>query len=162
MDGPLAGGIPGIPAGIVYLAVNYGRLPLTTSLAPAIRYAEEGFELYEGLHRQISSHLDILGSYPSSAEVFLQDSRVPPIGHIIKQSDLAETLRSIASYGISGFYQGKMAMKLVHGMQQFGGIWSLNDLEQYVVLERRPIEINYQNIKVVSASLPSAGNVLLP
>ena len=161
LDGPLAGGIPGVPAGIVYLAMNYGRLPLTTSLAPAIRYAEEGFELNERLHRHISNNLELLASYPSSVEVFLPDSRVPPIGHIIKQTDLAETLRSIATSGISGFYQGEMAMKLVYGMQQFGGIWSLNDLQQYVVLERRPIIIKYQDISIVSASLPSSGGIVL-
>jgi gamma-glutamyltranspeptidase / glutathione hydrolase len=160
-DGPLAGGIPGIPAGIVYLAQNYGVLPLTATLAPAIEYAEQGFKISPGLQRHISNNQDLFRNYPSSTKVFLLDSNAPPVGHILIQKDLAKTLQSIASNGFAGFYQGDVARKLVQGMNQNGGIWSLKDLEQYVVLERRPVEITYKNIKVISASLPSSGGVVL-
>jgi gamma-glutamyltranspeptidase/glutathione hydrolase len=161
VDGPLAGGIPGIPAGIVYLALNYGRLPLTTSMAPAIQYAEQGFEISPGLQRHISNKLNLLMKYPSSAETFLVDNKAPPTGHLLIQKDLATTLRSIANNGVAGFYQGETARKLVQGMKQHGGIWSLKDLQQYVVLERRPTITSYKNIKVISASLPSSGGIVL-
>ena len=58
-DGPLAAGIPGLPAVLVHLAQHYGRLPLSDSLQPAIRYASEGFEVSElfgnGLRRRGTS-----------------------------------------------------------------------------------------------------------
>ena len=53
-NGPLAAGIPGLPAALVHLAENYGRLPLAKSLVPAIRFAEEGFPAYEELVRRLA------------------------------------------------------------------------------------------------------------
>jgi gamma-glutamyltranspeptidase/glutathione hydrolase len=161
LDGPLAGGIPGIPAGMVYLAVNYGRLPLAESMAPAIALAELGHGISQDLHQHIQNNLELLRRYPSSAKVFLQQSEALPAGHVLIQEDLARTLRSIAEYGVSGFYQGEIARKLVQGVQEYGGIWTLQDLERYVVLERRPVEFTYKGIKVVSASLPSSGGIVL-
>ena len=164
LDGPLAGGIPGTPAAMVYIAKNYGRLPLQILLAPAISLAENGHKISPSLHQQISRKMSLLSRYPSSAKVFLDQteaSLIPPVGYVLYQKDLAKTLYSIAMSGAAGFYQGEMARKLVQGVQQHGGIWSLRDLEQYVVLERRPIEFTYNNIKVVSASLPSSGGIVL-
>lgn len=161
LDGPLAGGIPGVPAGLVYIAMNYGRLPLATSLVPAIRYAEKGFAISPGLQRSIQGRSDVMLRYPSSVEVFLPDGKVPEIGQILVQSDLANTLKSIASKGLAGFYYGEMAASLIQGMQQYGGIWSLKDLEQYLVLERSPMKFTYHDMKIVSASLPSSGGIVL-
>jgi gamma-glutamyltranspeptidase / glutathione hydrolase len=161
LDGPLAGGIPGIPAGMVYLALNYGRLPLNKLLAPAIALAENGYKVSQVLHQHISNNLGLLSRFPSSAAVFIHQGAAPPVGHVLIQKDLANTLRSIANYGVAGFYQGEMARKLVLGVQQHGGIWSLGDLQGYVVLERRPVEFSYRGIKIVSASLPSSGGIVL-
>ncbi len=161
LDGPLAGGIPGIPAGMVYLSMNFGRLPLAVSLAPAISYAENGFELGPGLRGGIAGKHEQLSSYPSSAAVFLLDGEVPDVGHMIIQKDLANTLRAIANNGFAGFYQGEIARKMVHGVQQAGGIWTLRDLEQYVVLERAPVVTQFHDIKIISASPPSSGGIVM-
>lgn len=161
LDGPMAGGIPGIPAGIVYLAMNYGRLSLEASLKPAINYAEQGFSVSSGLHRQIESSQERFKRYPSSASIFLSQGDVPIVGSLLMQSDLAATLKSIANSGFAGFYQGEMASKIVQGVTANGGIWTLEDLNNYVVLERRPFEITYKDIKVISASPPSSGGIVM-
>ncbi len=161
LDGPLASGIPGIPAGMVYLAMNYGKLPLSVSLAPAIRYAEQGFLVTPGLSEAIERARDDFEKYPSSAKIFLPEGNVPAAGDRLIQADLAVTLRSIANLGFAGFYQGEMANKIVSGVSANGGIWTTEDLQSYVVLERRPLEVSYNGVKVVSASPPSSGGIVI-
>ncbi len=161
LDGPLASGIPGIPAGMVYLAMNYGKLPLSVSLAPAIRYAEQGFLVTPGLSEAIERARDDFEKYPSSAKIFLPEGNVPAAGDRLIQADLAVTLRSIANLGFAGFYLGEMANKIVSGVSANGGIWTTEDLQSYVVLERRPLEVSYNGVKVVSASPPSSGGIVM-
>jgi gamma-glutamyltranspeptidase/glutathione hydrolase len=161
LDGPLAGGIPGIPAGLVYLAMNYGRLPLSISMAPAIKYAQQGFPISSGLSQSIERAREDFQSYPSSSKIFLPEGNVPDAGYQLIQADLAATLKSIANQGFAGFYQGEMASKIVQGMTANGGIWTAEDLQNYVVLERRPFETNYKDIKIVSASPPSSGGIVM-
>ena len=105
--------------------------------------------------------LELLRRYPSTAAIFLQDNEVPALGARIVQAELAATLRSLASEGNAGFYQGKVARKLVQGVRAAGGIWTLQDLDQYRVVERQPIVFRYRDLQVVSAAPPSSGGVAL-
>jgi gamma-glutamyltranspeptidase/glutathione hydrolase len=161
LNGPLAAGIPGVPAGIVYLAANYGRLPLKKSLAPAIRYAREGFPVTPRYQRMVSFRLDLLKQYPSSAALFLQDGHIPQLGYRVVQPDLGRLLERIAAVGKDAFYAGGTARRLVHGVKSAGGIWSLNDLAGYHVVERAPTVTEYRGIRVVSASPPSSGGIVI-
>ena len=161
LDGPLAGGIPGIPAGLVYIAMNYGRLSLAQSMAPAIRFAEHGFAVTPGLQRQIEGRSEVMLRYPATAEIFLPQGKVPTPGTLILQKDLGKTLRSIADHGNAGFYSGEVAARLIQGMLQYGGIWTLKDLQDYLVLERPPVTFTYHDVTVVSASPPSSGGIVL-
>lgn len=161
VNGPLAAGIPGIPAGLVHLANHYGRLTLARTLAPAIRIARKGFAvntLYQSMARL---RLDALQASSVASQIFLMNNEVPTIGHRIIQHDLAQTLEYIATKGAAGFYQGVIADRLVSSVRDAGGIWSKADLEQYRVVEREPIRINYHGTKITSASLPSSGGVVL-
>lgn len=161
LEGALAAGIPGEPAALVHLAEHYGRLSLARLLAPAIRLAEEGFEVDEHFRKMARFRLELLRRYPSTAAIFLQDNEVPALGARIVQAELAATLRSLASEGNAGFYQGKVARKLVQGVRAAGGIWTLQDLDQYRVVERQPIVFRYRDLQVVSAAPPSSGGVAL-
>ncbi|NKB36325.1 MAG: gamma-glutamyltransferase [Gammaproteobacteria bacterium] len=161
LNGALSAAIPGVPAGIVHLAGRYGRLPLSKSLAAAIRYAEDGFRTGERYQRLASYRLDVLQQYPSAATIFLQDNRIPDIGFLLVQKDLAATLRKLAQHGNDGFYSGELADALVEGVRQAGGIWSLQDLQDYRVVERQPIVTSYRNVRIVSAPPPSSGGVVL-
>ena len=156
-DGPLAAGIPGLPAALVHLAENYGRLPLSESLQPAIRFAEQGFPAYDWhvsrLERLASDMND------SAQRVFLPAGKVPVVGSAIYQMDLAETLRSLAREGHDGFYKGPVAKKLLKGVQRDGGIWSEQDLVSYQIIEREPLIGSYRGVTVLSAPPPSAGGV---
>ncbi len=165
IDGPLAAGIPGIPAGMVHLAENYGRLPLARSLAPAIQRAREGFAVSEHYRRMAAFRRDALRASPAAAAIFLLDGEVPPLGHRIRQPALADTLETLARQGHDGFYRGPLAGKLVDGVRRAGGIWTLADLADYRVIERTPIRARYHSprgeMRITSAPPPSSGGIAL-
>ena len=158
-NGPLAAGIPGLPAALVHLAENYGRLPLADSLAPAIRYAEEGFPAYEELVRRLSRQAS--GLNEEARAVFAPGGEVPAAGELLRQSDLAATMRTLAREGRDGFYRGAVAATLVDGVQGGGGIWSAEDLLNYRVVEREPLTGKYHDADITTAPPPSAGGVAL-
>lgn len=161
MDGPLAAAIPGEPAALVHLAKHYGRLPLATSLATAIRLAESGFEVDAAYRRVAGLRLAVLQRFAETARTFLHQGQVPPLGHVIRQPQLAETLQALAAHGRAGFYRGEVADRLVAGVAAAGGIWTPEDLKQYRVLEREPVVFEYAGMRIVSAPPPSSGGVAL-
>ena len=161
INGPLAAGIPGVPAGMVHLAQRYGNLSLQKSMKAAIGYAKEGFAIGTRYQNLVSYRLEALQNYPDAAAIFLQDNRIPQIGFVVVQKDLAVTLEHIAKFGNDGFYRGELAEKLVLGVNQAGGIWSMKDLENYRVVERAPIVINYRGMRVISAPPPSSGGIVM-
>jgi gamma-glutamyltranspeptidase/glutathione hydrolase len=161
VNGVLAAGIPGTPAALVHIASHYGRLSLRDSLAPAIRLAREGFEVDAHYSRMAQFRLEVLRADPAAAAIFLYEDSVPEAGHRIIQEDLAITLEAIARGGNNGFYAGKVAKRLVAGVQASGGIWSLDDLAEYKVVEREPVRGEYRGMTVTSAAPPSSGGVAL-
>ncbi len=161
LDGPLAAGIPGEPAALVHLAAHYGRLPLERTLAPAVRLAREGFPVDPTFRRMAERRQSILLRWSASAAQFLQKGVPPDEGAILRQPDLAATLKRLAEGGHAGFYSGETARRLVEGVRAAGGIWTLDDLAQYQVVERNPITGSYRGLRITSAAPPSSGGVVL-
>jgi gamma-glutamyltranspeptidase/glutathione hydrolase len=80
---------------------------------------------------------------------------------LIRQPDLAATLKRFAKNGFDGYYKGETARLLVDGVRQAGGIWTAEDLENYRVTERQPMIVNYGGMKIITAPPPSSGGVAL-
>jgi gamma-glutamyltranspeptidase/glutathione hydrolase len=159
-NGPISAAIPGEPAAFEYLARKYGKLTLKQCLQPAIRLARDGFPLYARLQFGIKAKRDILMRSPDAAKVFLTaDGNVPEIGTVIKQPELANTLEAIAVQGARGFYEGRVAQNLVTGVRAGGGIWTLEDLKNYRVVERKPLIGEYHGARIVTAPPPSSGGI---
>ncbi len=156
-----AAGIPGIPAALDKLARDHGHLSLKTALAPAIRYARDGFEIGERYRKLAGFRLDVLRRHSATADIFLHDNEVPETGYVLKQPQLANTLETIAEDGSDAFYHGELADRIVKAVTERGGVWSLQDLADYEVMERQPIVARYHDMKIISASLPSAGGIVL-
>jgi gamma-glutamyltranspeptidase/glutathione hydrolase len=161
IDGPRAAGVPGEPAALDYIAKHYGRLPLARSLAPAIRAAKDGFKVTPHYRRMATFRLNVLRRSPAAAASFLQNNDVPPLGYLIKQPDLATTLQAIADKGRDGFYRGKLAAQLIHGVQHAGGIWTREDLLNYQIKTRTPQVIHYRGNTITTAALPSSGGMVM-
>ena len=158
-NGPLAAGIPGLPASLVHLAENFGRLSLAESLEPAIRFAEDGFPAYEEFIRRLDRRAPSMSE--AAREVFAPGGEVPVAGDLFRQSQLAATMRTLAREGHDGFYKGAVARMLVDGVQHEGGIWSADDLLDYQVVEREPLIGTYRDVTITTAPPPSAGGVAL-
>jgi gamma-glutamyltranspeptidase/glutathione hydrolase len=161
LKGPLSAGIPGEPAGLVWLAKHYGKLPLTASLAPAIRTARDGFKPDDRLLGSIKEEQRDLQRWPASAEKFLPGGKAPAAGEIWRDPDQAHTLELLAKYGDTGFYSGETAQKLVDAVHEAGGNWVLKDLASYRVKERTPITVDYRGYKIITAPPPSSGGVAI-
>lgn len=160
-DGPLAAGIPGIPAALAHLAERYGKLPLPASLAPAILYAKDGFAIEQGYITKMQWRLEAVQKFDSAAAIFLDQGQLPQAGWKLVQPDLAQTLSTLAQHGAKGFYEGKVAQSLVEGSKQHGGVWTREDLQNYRIVERDPIRSSYRGITLVSAPPPSSGGIAL-
>ncbi len=161
LDGALAAAIPGLPAGLVHLSEKYGRLPLTKSLAPAIRYAKNGFAINERHRKMLGHRIDILKKNRPASAIFLTQGNILKPFAILKQRDLAETLTQLAKSGRDGFYGGEVADKLVNAVRKAGGIWTQQDLDSYQIVEREPVKGSYQGISITSAPPSSSGGIVL-
>jgi len=161
VNGALSAAIPGLPAALVHLSEKYGKLPLADSLKPAINLANNGFAVNEHYQRLAKFRQPVLASHEAASSIFLLNGQVPDVGAVIKQTDLARTLELLSTQGFDGFYKGEVASQLVSGVQQNGGIWSEQDLANYTVKERAPVVIDYKNIKITTATLPSSGGLVL-
>jgi gamma-glutamyltranspeptidase / glutathione hydrolase len=161
LKGPLSSGIPGEPAGLVWLAKHYGKVPLTVSLAPAIRTARDGFQPDSRLIGAIQGEQQNLQRWPASTAKYLPNGKVPAAGEIWRDPAQAHTLELLAQYGDSGFYSGETAQRLVDAVQAAGGHWTLKDLSSYRVKERTPITVDYHGYKIITAPPPSSGGVAI-
>jgi len=161
LDGALAAAIPGTPAALVHLAERYGRLSLAESLVPAIRLAEDGFFADAAFLQMARFRLPALRDGADAADVFLRDGDLPAEGERIVQPALAATLRRLAEDGQAGFYEGETAERLVDGVRAAGGIWRLEDLAGYSVVERVPVVLHYRGARIVTASPPSSGGIAI-
>ena len=165
-SGVLSAAIPGQPAALVHVAEKYGSLPLEALFSPAIRLANDGFPVYTHYYLGLKPKAQLMiDNSPAAAEVFLVDGGAPEIGVIVRQPELAKTLGLLAKHGHKGFYKGQFAKKLVQGVRDAGGIWTMRDLAAYKIIEREPMIAtfggSYLNLKLIAASPPSAGGIAL-
>jgi gamma-glutamyltranspeptidase / glutathione hydrolase len=161
INGALAAAIPGQPAALDHLASRYGRLPLQRSLAPAIRVAREGWTFGAKNAAMLAPRRDIVAAHPAAAALFLPGGEPPAIGTLMRNPDYADLLQRIAADGAAAFYRGEFAARLVDGVRAGGGIWTLQDLADYRVVEREPLTIEHRGWRIVTAPPPSSGGVAL-
>jgi len=152
-------GVPGSVAGLVFAETHLGKLTLAQVMAPAIRLAREGYPLTWQEARDMRDD-KYLGKFPESRRIFQRDGNYYKQGEIFRQPELARTLERIAS-NPSDFYHGAMARELATSIQKGGGLITTNDLANYEVKERAPVEGSYRGYQVISAPPPSSGGTVL-
>src|ERR1035437_6992327 len=150
-------GVPGSVAGLVYAEKQYGKLTIEKVMAPAIKFARDGFPLaYEDA--QALKDDDYLAQFPESKRIFLRDGNYYRPGELFKQPELARTLERLAK-DPDEFYHGAMARELAAAIHKGGGLVTAADLAAYEVKEREPIRGSYRRYDIISAPPPSSGGV---
>ncbi|MEZ4273516.1 MAG: gamma-glutamyltransferase [Myxococcota bacterium] len=133
-NGILSVAVPGAVAGYLDLQERFGVLTRQQVMAPAIQAAQEGFAVTELYRQRAHWRRKVLRSDPEASRTFLVPDehgifQAPPLGYLLKQPDLARTLKLIAAEGAVAFYRGVIAEQLVRDMQSRGGIIGMADLK---------------------------------
>jgi gamma-glutamyltranspeptidase/glutathione hydrolase len=160
-EGPLSISVPGAVGGAAFAVQKYGTRPLTDVLAPAIEIAEEGFPISEALADGLRSSRDKLAKFPSTTKIWFRGNQPLAMGDIVKNPDLARTLRTIASQGAEPFYRGAIASNTAAFLKANGGIIAEGDLAAYKPYEDAPIHVNYRGTDVYECPPNSQGMVML-
>jgi gamma-glutamyltranspeptidase/glutathione hydrolase len=159
--GHLAVAVPGTVHGLELALKQYGTMKRAALMAPAIRYAEQGFELEQGDVDMLRAATADFAKDPATASIFLNKGQPFDVGQSLVQKDLARTLRRISDEGERGFYQGPVGAAIVASSQAGKGIITQADLDQYRTREMKPVECDYRGYRVVSAPPPSSGGVIV-
>lgn len=179
--GPLAAVTPGTPGGLMVMLAEYGSLSLAEVLAPAIEMAD-GYPIEESAVRAIERHRDRILEWPYSTAVFLprddDGPRGPTVGEVFRQPDLKATLmklvdteraaladgldRKAAIYAAyDRFYRGDIAEEIVRSMREHGGLFTMQDLDQWQVRIEKPVSTSYRGVDVYKLTTWTQGPVLL-
>jgi gamma-glutamyltranspeptidase/glutathione hydrolase len=162
--------VPGTVAGLELALKAYGTMKLADVMAPAIRFAKEGFPVSEKLANELEEEKSGLQQFPVSKRIFLHDGKKLLAGDTLRQPELAATLQRIAKNGAAEFYSGETARTVVDDIKRNGGIISLDDLAQYKPKIREVLRARYQvesregatqNWEVLTSPPPSSGGVAI-
>lgn len=146
--GPLPVSVPGCVDGWCMLHERLGQLPLSEVLAPAIRYAREGFPVSELVAYYWGRSAPILSNYPGFAEQMLIDGRAPKKGELFRNPNLAKTYETIAKLGREGFYEGEIAETIGAYMKKHGGYLTADDLRAHRGEWIDPVSTSYRGYDV--------------
>lgn len=145
---PAAVTIPGAIDAWTRLHADHGRLPLPDVLAPAIRFAGEGYAISPRVHRDWLEEEALLAADSTAARIFLPNGRAPRIGEVHRQPELAETLKRIAAEGRGGFYTGPVAEDMVSYLRSLGGLHTMEDFANARGDYVTPVTTNFRGYTV--------------
>ena len=162
-DGPVLANVPGTVAAMHLAWTKYGSKRLTWAqlIEPAIRAAEKGYEVSEGLATTLSVEREGFLKYPASRALFFRDGVPLVAGDTVRNPDLAWTLREIAKDGADAFYRGTVARRMVDALSKEGNAIRLPDLDRYEARERAPVSGTFRGNAVYASAPPVAGGATL-
>ncbi|MBU4582076.1 MAG: gamma-glutamyltransferase [Proteobacteria bacterium] len=159
--GYAAAAVPGTVAGLSTALEKYGTMKLPRVMAPAILRAEQGFTVSPTLARIIVDTIADVVQNDALAKILCPDGLPLEAGDILKNPDLALTLRLIAAYGPDLFYRGELADAFAKVMADNGGFITKADLSSYKAIIRKPVRGMYRGHELVSAPPPSGGSTVI-
>jgi len=158
-DGHLASGIPGTIAGL-FAVMKYAKLPFKQLIQPAIDLAEKGFAITAYQARDLNELKKEFLQFNFAPVAFVKE-QAWMAGDSLVQKELANTLKRIRDKGAKDFYEGETAKMIAAEMVKGKGIITLDDLKNYVVKERKPMEFDYKDCHIITMPLPSSGGIIL-
>lgn len=154
--GALAVGVPGTIAGLFAIYEEFGTLPFSDLIQPAIDLAKRGVVVTENDARNLASTQTSFEK-ANGQKIFL--NREWKAGDTIKYVELAATLERIRDHGKREFYEGRTADLLVSRMQELGGIITKEDLKNYEAKRRDPLKFQFKDLNIISMAPPSSGGI---
>ena len=160
--GWLSAGVPGTLAGLQRALDRYGTRSFREMVAPAIRLAEEGFPISEGLARGIRAVVNQLRKDPGSAKLLLKDGEPLQAGDRFRNPNLAKMLEKLARYNsVEPFYSGDIARRIAEEFHKHGGLVTAMDLAGYQAREVEPLEFEWRGLTIRTAPLTAGGLTVL-
>ena len=168
--------VPAAPDAWITALRRYGRMSFGEVAAAAIRFARDGFPMYPLMAESLKRHEADHRSWPSTAAIFLPNGRVPEVGEVFRQTDLAASLQYMADEeraaaprgreaGLEAardaFYRGDIAREIVAFMKQEGGLLSAEDLAEYRSPIGPPERRRFGDLEVFTCGAWCQGPVLL-
>lgn len=154
---------PGLFAGLGLASEKYGVLPWAESVAPAIRWTQQGFPLTGGAAEYLSyTHDTVFSWHPESYRALHHaDGSCLRAGETVYIPALANSLKQIAQAGASSFYTGELAAKIAAEIQEHGGLLTAEDLAAYTAIVRSPIRVRFGEWAVATNPAPAIGGAAL-
>lgn len=164
-DGVVGGrsvGVPGVLRMLEMAHQQYGRLPWASLITPAIKLAEEGFPVSPRLSAMLKTEPHLKKDPVAAAYFYDKEGNPRPVGHLLKNIELAAVLREIASGGADAFYRGQIARDIeakVRTHPANPGTLRAGDLVAYQAKVRTPICTDYKSWTVCGMPPPSSGGI---
>ena len=158
-NGALASGVPGMVAGFMEALSKFGTRSRQELLSRPIQMAAKGVRLSTYTEYALYDRWEKMN--PETRRIFGCGTKPCASGTLLKQPDLGRVLEAVSKKGASGFYQGWVAKRLAHGIQEAGGVLSEQDLAHYHAVARKPLYGSYLGHEIVTMPPPSAGGTLL-
>jgi gamma-glutamyltranspeptidase / glutathione hydrolase len=160
--GGLSVGTPGVLRMLEQLHRDHGKLPWARLFDDAIRLAEKGFTVSPRLAASIATDEHLRQS--PTARFYFYDGNSDPIraGAVLKNPELAASLKLIAAGGADAFYNGQIADQIVKAVVKSPknpGRLSRADLARYPARVRNPVCVDYRQWRICSAPPPSSGGI---
>ena len=156
----LASGVPGSVAGFGYAHEKYGTKSWKSLIEPSINLAYNGFRLTTRDADYLNDARKFLSRDKEALKIFVPNKN-HKVGDLLIQTDLANTLKRISTYGYKEFYEGLTSKKIIKCMKRTNGIISKEDLLTYKPIERKPIKFTYRGYKIYSMPPASSGGICL-
>lgn len=154
-------GTPGVLRALELAHARYGKLPWAELFQPAIRLATDGFPLSPRLH-SLLAQVRLPGRNRAMRRMYYRDDDTPkPAGTLLRNPELADTLRKIAAQGADAFYHGKIARDIAKTVRTAPNPGDLTeeDLAHYRAQVRDPVCAPYRQWKICGMPPPSSGGV---
>jgi len=154
--------VPGTPGGMGLIHAKYGKLKWRDCLEPARRLAAEGFPASQRMELILKLQVPVMRKYPETARIFLHGAETPlKQEEIVRQPDLAASIKRMQQKGAREFYEGETARRIVADMQANGGLITLDDLKAFQAVELEPLKVVYRGHPVYTMPPSSSGGVAL-
>ncbi|NUS72451.1 MAG: gamma-glutamyltransferase [Corynebacteriales bacterium] len=157
-------GTPGTPMTWHYALEKWGTHSLSEALAPAEKLARKGFTVDSTFAGQIENNAERFSRFPATAKLYLPGGKAPAQGSNFKNPDLARTYHDLRRYGITSLYRGDIGRDIVKTVNHpqsttpvRPGLLTEDDLGEYEVIERAPVNSSYRGLDIYGMAPPSSG-----